>query len=371
MGDKPTERVDNSIELIPLETDECKTGPSAALRRRTMNTLRSNHTYLFVLLAATLFCFLSVPQTFGQSEKLGAVGFTSPKGFTKTLKENVVAFSSYDQSTGKFCIITLYGVTPGTGSPQGDFNREWNNLVVKTLNAETNPKTESEVEDGWTATGAGTNVDFNGGKALAILTVMTNGDRTASILAVFNEPSYAAPLAAFNSSIQFDKSMAAATPASAAPASAAPQLQNGKLVIPMPTRQLTIADIAGEWGETAGLNTRYVDRYTGTYAGFESLHFRNKMTFTASGGYANDFFAISNGRKISEDTFGRVAIVGRVLSITQKSTAKYVIRGWLELPDMTVLTVCGPWYDDDKIPEAIFSNPDQGANLDKNWIRKR
>lgn len=89
------------------------------------------------------------------------------------------------------------------------------------------------------------------------------------------------------------------------------------------------------------------------------------------GGYANNFFAIENGRKIIDNTTGTVTIVGRVLSIEEKTTAKYVIRGWLELTDMTVLKVCGPWYGDDVIPEAIFTNPDQGANLNKNWIRKK
>jgi hypothetical protein len=50
---------------------------------------------------------------------------------------------------------------------------------------------------------------------------------------------------------------------------------------------------------------------------------------------------------------------------------KYVIRGWLELPDMTILEVCGPWYNDDVIPAEIFSNPNQGANLNSKWVRKK
>ena len=136
-------------------------------------------------------------------------------------------------------------------------------------------------------------------------------------------------------------------------------------------RRATVADLVGEWGQNDSINTRYVDRYSGTYAGFESLHFTNKMTITAQGGYYNDFFAIQNGKKIKEDTNGTVAITGRVLSIKERNTKKYVIRGWLELPDMTILEVCGPWYDDDVIPEAIFSDPNQGANLDKKWVRKK
>ena len=95
------------------------------------------------------------------------------------------------------------------------------------------------------------------------------------------------------------------------------------------------------------------------------------MTITAGGRYYNDFFAIQNGRKIKEDTAGTVAINGRVLIISDRNTRKYVIRGWLELPDITILEICGPWYNDDVIPADIFTNPNQGANLDSKWVRKK
>src|SRR4026208_115857 len=92
-----------------------------------------------------LVLFFSTPQkAYCQKEALGFVNFTAPKGFTRTVKENVVAFSSYDQTAGKFCIITLYGATPGTGKPESDFKREWANLVLKNMKADASPKTETE-----------------------------------------------------------------------------------------------------------------------------------------------------------------------------------------------------------------------------------
>ncbi len=95
------------------------------------------------------------------------------------------------------------------------------------------------------------------------------------------------------------------------------------------------------------------------------------MTLTAGGGYFNDFYAIQNGKMIKEKTGGSFAISGRILVIKENNLRKYVIRGWLELPDMTILEVCGPWYNDDVIPAEIFSNPNQGANLNSKWIRKK
>ena len=106
---------------------------------------------------ATIFCWLVLSQqvVLGQAEKLGIVQYTSVKGWTKTAKENVVAFSTVNP-TGGFCIITLYGATPGTGNSQKDFSREWKNLVADQFSVAGDPKTETQIDDGWTVIAAGT-----------------------------------------------------------------------------------------------------------------------------------------------------------------------------------------------------------------------
>jgi hypothetical protein len=322
-----------------------------------------------IFLAASI--FLSTPQmAFSQAEKLGVVRFTPPAGWTKTLKDNVVSYSDLNQATGKFSIITLYGATPSTGAARTDFAREWNNLVVKALGAAANPETETEMMGGWTVTAGGASVDVQGGTALAFLTVLTDAERTVSVLGLFNDESYLPKLVAFTSSIDIDK----AVPAPARASASAPALQydaGGHLLIPAPTRQLTLADVAGQWGESDGINVTYVYRDSGNYAGTDSLHYKSKMTFGSDGAYYNDFYAIQNGKMIKDKSTGTISINGRVLTVRQKGLAKYVIRGWLELPTMTILEVCGPWYDDRAIPQAIFDNPAQGANLDKKWIRAK
>ena len=168
------------------------------------------HRQTLLSLFMTLLVGLSAPEAaFGQTEKLGGVSYTPPQGWTKTPKENVVAFSSTYQGTGGFCIITLYGAAPSAGSPSGDFTKEWNNLVVKTLQAAANPQTETELSDGWTATAGGAAVDFQGGKAVAFLTVISGFGKTVSVLAVFNEQAYAAQVQAFIGSIKLEKTPAA------------------------------------------------------------------------------------------------------------------------------------------------------------------
>jgi hypothetical protein len=327
---------------------------------------------IIVLFVTTIICS-GVPQpAFSQVEKLGIVQYTSPKGWTKIPKENVLAWSNLNQTTGGYCILTLYGATPGTGNPQRDFIREWNNLVVKNMKAEANPKTDEQKGDGWTVISGGSEVESGVGKAAGFLTVISGFGKTVSILAVFNDPAYVKQVDAFIGAIKMDKTVAPANHTIAANPPAVDA--DGNLVIPQPLRQLTIADLVGEWGDNPGrISTAYVNRSTGAYAGTDSLHFTSKWTIERNGRYTNNFFAIRNGEKISDITTGTITIVGRLISIKHKNTAKYVVRGWLELPDMTILKVAGPWYDDQEIPEKIFTDFGEYSRffLTTNWVRKK
>lgn len=329
--------------------------------------------FVLVTFASVLFCST---QSAGQTETLGDITYSAPKGWTKSAKDHAVVFSEVDQKAGNFCIITLYTASASEGTPQKDFAREWKTRVVDPWGGEANPKTVTEPDNGWTAIAAGAQIDFQGNRAFAFLTVVSGFGKTVSILGILNDDSYLPPLQAFVEKIDIDKTIASSstTASATSSASATGPLQYdayGHLIIPPPTRQLTLSDLAGNWGEAASFHQRYVYRSSGNYAGSDSLAYKSKMTFTADGGFYNDFYAIQNGGMIKEKTAGSISINGRVLSIRQRNTAKYVIRGWLELPDMTVLEVCGPWYDDDVIPAEIFANPMQGANLNVQWVRKK
>jgi hypothetical protein len=325
-------------------------------------------------LVGCAFAVLLSQTVFAQTEKLGAIQYAAPAGFTKSAKDHAVVFSKLDQASEKFCFITLYAAGPSTGNPQTDFANEWKLRVIDPWKGETSPKTETVPDSGWTATAGGSLIDFQGNKAFAFLTVISGFGKSVSVLAVLNDESYLPSFQAFVERMDIDKTIAA-VPTRTQPATAAPPALQydsyGNLQIPAPTRQLTIADIVGNWGESDGINVTYVNRYSGTYAGTDSLHYKSKMTFTADGGYFNDFYAIQNGKMIKEKSGGKIAINGRVLSVRQNNLEKYVIRGWLELPDMTILEICGPWYDDSVIPQEIFDNPRQGANLNKKWVRKK
>ncbi len=333
----------------------------------------SNPIIFGLFMALTLSLFIPQP-VFCQKEKLGIVHFTPPKGWTKTPKENIIGFSQLNEATGKFCIITLYGATPGTGNANSDFKREWNNLVIKNMKVEANPQTDTQAAEGWTGISGGSEADSaETGKAVSFLTVISGFGKTVSILAVFNDPAYVKQVDAFIGAIGMDKTSA---PANNTTAIAPTTLDSdGNLVIPEPTRQLTLAELAGEWGDNPGrISTTYVNRSTGAYAGTDSLAFTSKWTFDKNGTYTNDFFEVRNGKKLRDITTGTITIVSRLLSIKrQKSTAKYVVRGWLELPDITILKVAGPWYDDQEIPEKFFTDFSEDSRffLTSKWVRKK
>lgn len=328
---------------------------------------------LFVLTAIVSF---AAPSAFSQTEKLGIVKYTPPKGMTKTLKENVVVFSEFNQTTGMYCIITVYGATPGTGNAQSDFAREWNNLVVKTLDkAEANPTVDTSTADGWTIIAAGSAVESGAGKALAFLTVISGSGKTVSILAVFNDPAYVKQVDTFISGLDLDKPVTRATETAAAVPLALDV--DGHIIMPEPTRAFTVADLAGVWEEGGRSSTSYVFQSSGAYAGTDSLAIKIARTIERDGTYSSDFFSIRNGKKERDITTGSITIVGRVLTVRQSNsstTDKYVIRGWLETPTATILRLAeGPWHNDDVIPQDRFTDfTDFGRFFTKtHWVRKK
>ncbi len=355
-----------------------------------MTTMKSNHAKTAGLFI-TLVLGLSAPLTvLGQTEKLGIVKYTPPPGSTKTAKENVVAFSELNQTTGKYCIITLYGATPGTGSPQGDFKREWNNLVVKTMKSEANPKTEVQKDGEWTAVSGGSEVDSSElGKAVGFLTVISGLRTTVSVLAVFNDPACATSADQLVGSIEMDKAAAPASdtatttePASNPASGAAAFDEGGDLIIPQPSRQLTTADLAGVWIDGPNrMTTEYVYSGSGKSAGRDTTAFAVKTTFKSDGTYSSFFNSVRKKYETeSTTTTGPFSIDGRLLSIQGKgysgnttTTTKWVIRGWLELPSMTVLLLAGPWYDDAPIPEVNFTDygPDSRFRGTTRWTRMK
>lgn len=270
-------------------------------------------------------------------------------------------------NTVDYCMIVIYSSTPASHDLNASFAAEWQGVALQTLAAVPTPvPTLRTVGDADAAIGSALST-ASGRPAMGMLIVVDAGSSVVSILIVSPSPTvFQADRPAIDAML---KTMAVrrvnSQPAPAPPAN------DGRLLVPAPTRVMVMADLAGQWGRNDGINTTYVDRHTGAYAGTDSIHFTEKWVFTADGTVSLDFFGIQNGRKIVEKSSGRVTLsAAGILAIRMTNEQRYVLRGWLDASDMTVMTLNGPWYDGD-IPASILTNPAQGTNLDQRWVRLR
>jgi hypothetical protein len=209
---------------------------------------------------------------------------------------------------------------------------EWKAVALQTIDATPAPKpVQRTIGDARAAVGGVTSTTQRQ-PVRAELMVLDAGASVVSILML--TPS-AAAFEAYKAEVQTLFAGLKVRRVNAPAATAAKAGSSGSLVIPPPPRTLTIADLAGEWGRTDGITTTYVDRYSGAYAGTESLHFTEHWVNTASGEISLDFFAIRNGKKITEKSTGVVTLsAAGILSIKMTNEQRYVLRGWLVGPNI-------------------------------------
>jgi hypothetical protein len=148
---------------------------------------------------------------------------------------------------------------------------------------------------------------------------------------------------------------------------------NGKLNVPPPGRPLTFADLTGEWNNDDSVLTNYVNS-RGDSAGFESIATREKWIFDGRGGVSSAFTGTTAGRggarQVNEKKSGTVIFSGMVMTLGWNGAVQpsYIIRGWRELPGMTVLLLNGPWYGN--VPGDVLADRNKGTNLNSYWVRK-
>lgn len=164
---------------------------------------------LFVL---QILCLFAPKTIYGQTELLDGVTYSPPKGWAKTVKEGAVVYTDIDKAANTFCVLTVYGMTGGSGDPKNDFAAAWKEFVVAPFAADADPKTQSQpAADGWTATAGGALIEMSGIKSAAVLTVFSGYGKTASVLAIFNDESYSSKMEALVEGIKLDKTAVVAS----------------------------------------------------------------------------------------------------------------------------------------------------------------
>jgi len=223
---------------------------------------------LFIVQVAFLF---AAPSIFSQTETLDIMQYTPPPGWSKTFKEGAVVFVDVDRNANTFCALTIYPGTVSRGSAEKDFAADWKNFVVTPHKAEENPKTETEIKDGWTVTSANAPIESEGIKALAVLVVYTGFGKSTSILAILNSDIYIKPLAVFMDAVKLDKTPIASRPP--APANAPVVNSSGNSYDP--------ASLVGKWGNGIAGNT-----VSGNIVTYGSNATQKYYQFNADGTYS-------------------------------------------------------------------------------------
>ncbi len=141
---------------------------------------------------------------FAQTQKFDVMTYTPPKGWTQRQSGSVKTFSIIDKSAGKFCIMMLHPSITNHGTPSQDFAYVWKTLVRETFNASANPEKETTESDGFTINQGGELIEFEGNKALAMLTTISGKGKVISLLSIFNNAKYADDVQAFLGAIDID-----------------------------------------------------------------------------------------------------------------------------------------------------------------------
>jgi hypothetical protein len=290
------------------------------------------------------------------------VTYTTPDGWNvDESRRDLVSLSH--ATTTSYCMVSIYAGTPAVGDLEACFAAEWKGVMLRTIDEVAAPAVTQGTVGNTRAALGGTPATIKGAPAVAMLTVLDAG---ASVVSIVTLASSMPAFEGCNPDLQRLLGGLTVRRVDAAPAG------DGKLVVPRPTRALTLADLAGEWKHEDRISTTYVDRNTGAYAGSDNLAFREGWTITSKGAVTSDFFAIRNGKKILEKTAGTIAVLpNAILEVRVGSPAQYVIRGWLETPGLTVLKIVGPFYLPEGVTPEHLGDTDKGSNLSQYWIRKK
>jgi hypothetical protein len=305
----------------------------------------------------TIFLALFLPLSiYCQTETLDGVQYTPPAGWAKTPKQGAVVFSDIDKVTNAFCILTVYGVTPSLGNARHDFGVKWNEWAVKALGAQQTPPTDLQnTTEGWQVVSAASQIELQGVKAVAVLTIVSGFGKVAGVLAVFNDQAYLPKVQAFLNTVKLDKAPAAVQN----PAAGSDQGIDAQANDPFPTQPgyaaqkpltgylkptITIADLTGTWDSGAGSVQTYIDTYTGNYVGTNTSFFGEKYVIHPDGTFEYLFVGRSGNRTVRETDGGTVSLSGGyvLLKFKGRDARKYQLIAFNTQPSgATILSLVG------------------------------
>ncbi len=248
-----------------------------------------------------LFFLFMGPSSFCQTETFDIATYIPPHGWTKNLKQDVVTYTTIDNSKGSFCVLAIYSATGSHGTPQKDFENEWKALVATPYKTVDNPRTETQTTgDGWKAVVGAATATQDSKSFYAILTVFSGFGKVVSVLITLNDQSYMGLADTLLDHIKLDKN---AVIGESTPANRNNQAINNGI------------SIIGVWSDHASAIGNYVTA-SGAFVGSADVNSMEEYSFKSNSVYTYKFFGMSNSRLYYTETNGTYKITGVNLVLT-------------------------------------------------------
>jgi hypothetical protein len=162
-----------------------------------------------------------------------------------------------------------------------------------------------------------------------------------------------------------------------------PQFSYGSLVVPPPDRQLTQADLAGEWDQGAGTVTNYADASTGNYTGYRSIQTATHWSIDGDGKLVEKWrgattSSTGGAHGMSEDSTGSTTMLGNnTIRISRDpnqyhqdvQVQDYIVVGWFQGQDQIVMEIQGPYSDPPT--QDDYANVKSNSYRNDKYARKR
>jgi hypothetical protein len=250
-------------------------------------------------------CLLAASLSHGQSvEKFDILTFTPVAGWKEKRTAETRAYSTVNEATGVFCIITLVGSVPSQGTSRADFDLLWKLLVVDPFKPTTKPQIGTGgPKQGWMGEAGIAPFEADGLKGGAMLTTLTGNGKVIAVLALTNSDIHAKDIEAFVDGI----TLPPATGEKAA--TVGPAAGNSRLV--------------GKWNRSGAVHPTYADPVSWGTAGYT----KSRYEFNADGTYVHTerSFRMMNPNILVVKETGKYSVSGNKLTV---SPAKSVISSY-------------------------------------------
>jgi hypothetical protein len=196
--------------------------------------------------AIYLLLILCSSSLLAQQEKFDLLSFSPPPGWARTLNNDVAMYSSSNEGSGAFCLISIYKSLDGSGDISTDFTNSWNTLAATRLSIADKPKAEKgESENGWDSQSGSASFTMQGSPCVAVLTTLSGYNRMINILVITNNQSYLTELEPFYTSVKIDKPVQPQMKTQPAQINSAPGTLNDYIFTPPPgwTKEVNAGEI--------------------------------------------------------------------------------------------------------------------------------